>query len=65
MRGWAKGQAAALGQAVATAQTVATAVVAEQAPWAAPSEAAGLDRRRTMALLDAGVLQVPEAELDP
>ena len=54
-----------IGQAVTMGTTKARAAVVELGPRTAMMDDASLDRGRTMALLDAGVLPAPEAELDP
>ena len=55
----------AMGQAVTMGTTKVMAAVEELGPRTATMDDAGLDRGRTMALLDAEVLQAPEAALDP
>jgi len=56
MRGWA------MGQAVTRGTTTAMAAVEELGPRTTTRDDAGLDRGRMMALMNAAVLQAPEAE---
>jgi hypothetical protein len=54
-----------IGQAVPVGTTQARTAAAELGPRTATMADAGIGRGRTMALLDAGVLPAPEAELNP